>query len=93
MTNKRRVNITFQVHSLINFSGKWNEAPIVYVLEDVPVDTDISEICNVISVLNNFATVRSACLYLSDPVTSKVACRYSGVYYQAKPTFYNKPKK
>lgn len=91
---KRQVNITFQVHSdALLFSNKWEEAPIVYVLENVPVDKDIAEICHVISVLNNFATVRTTKLFLTDPVTSKTVCRNNGGYYQAKPTFYNQPKK
>jgi hypothetical protein len=88
---KRQVNITFQVHD--ETSERWEDAPIVYVLENVPVDKDIEELCHVISVLNNFATVRTTRLFLSDPVTSKVACRNNGGYYQGKETFYNKPKK
>jgi hypothetical protein len=90
MNSKRIVNITFQIAV---FDYPWDEAPIVYVLEHVPENKDIEELKHCISVINNFATVRITHLYLSDPVTRKVACRYSAEYYQALPTFYNKPKK
>jgi hypothetical protein len=91
MANKRIVNITFQVHSQI--SQNWAEIPIIYVLEKVPEDKNIEELLHALSVALNFSTIRTTHLFLSDPVTSKTAARYTGIYYQAKPTFYNKPKK
>jgi hypothetical protein len=91
MASKRIVNIVFQAHSLT--SNTWDEAPIVYVLEEVPEDKNIEDILHVLSVALNFKEIRTSRLFLCDPVTSKTACRYSGGYYIARQTFYNKPRK
>lgn len=75
------VNITFQVHD--EQSKDWESAPIVYVLENVSSDKDIGEFMHCISVVKGYVTVRTARLFLNDPITSKQACKYNGGYYQA----------
>jgi hypothetical protein len=78
---RRMVNITFQVQD--EQSNSWEEAPIVYVLENVPADKNIEELLHCISVVKGYVTVRTARLFLNDPITSKQACKYNGGYYQA----------
>jgi hypothetical protein len=76
--DKRKVNITFQV---IQNQERWEEAPIVYLLENVDVDTPISDIAEAISAVTGYKTVRTARLFLNDPITPKQACRYNGGYH------------
>lgn len=90
MAKKRIVNIVFQSGTSANYV--WAEAPILYVLEDVFEDKNIDDLLHALSVVTNFSTLRITHLFLSDPVTSKTVARYTGTYYQAKGTFYNKPK-
>ena len=78
---KRRVNISFQVHT--ENSKSWEEAPIVYVLENVPADKNIEELLHCVSVIKDYATVRTTRLSLDAPITSIEACKYNGGYYSA----------
>jgi hypothetical protein len=84
------VNITFQVHS--SSALIWPEEPIIYVLENVPEDKDIEDILHAISVVLNFKEVRTARLFLNDPITVRNACKVHGEFYMARQTFYNKPR-
>ena len=79
---KRKVNVVFQI-GRDNLS--WDKTPIVYTLKDVDYDKDISDICHCLSVINNYASIRAARLFLNDEITPHIACQYNGIYFQANP--------
>lgn len=77
----RMVNITFQASK--NPTLSWDETPIVYVLKNVPANKDITDLCECISVLFGYKTVRTARLFLNDELTPESACKHNGGYYTA----------
>jgi hypothetical protein len=80
----RTVNITFQADVTKSGMMSWEKTPIVYTLKEVPADYDVSLIADVISRVLGMVMVRTARLFLDDPITIEQACRCNGGYHVAK---------
>lgn len=75
-------NIVFQIPDLTQKNPDWHNSKIVYVLECVPSNYDVSDIIDVISVLNGNCTVRYQRQELTMPLDLKTVNRGNGGYFQ-----------
>jgi hypothetical protein len=74
-------NIVFQVPDLTQKDPAWHNSKIVYVLKCVPSDYDVTDIVDVISVLNVNCTVRYQRQGMGEAINLKTANAGNGGYY------------
>jgi hypothetical protein len=77
-------NIIFQIMDLNKKDSSWHDSKIVYVLKCVPSNYDVTDIVDVISVLNNCCTVRYQRQSMSLPIDLKTANAGNGGYYESR---------
>lgn len=75
-------NILFQILDLTQKNPDWRNSKIVYVLRCVPSNYDVSDVADVISVLNGNCTVRYQRQELTLPLDLITANKGNGGYYQ-----------
>lgn len=75
-------NIVFQIPDLTQKDSTWHNSKIVYVLKCVPSNYDVTDIVDVISVLNGNCIVRYQRQELGMPLDLKTVNAGNGGYYQ-----------